>query len=63
MRCRRIFVATLVVAIDRNDLATTARLLDKLEASMEPEELADLLEAILGEAPAARVIAAPLRVV
>lgn len=46
-------LAVLRVAIWRNDINTTARLIDELEIRMDPAELADLLEEILAEEPAA----------
>lgn len=45
-------LAVLHVAIWRNDIDTTARLIDELENRMGPAELADLLEEILAEEPA-----------
>lgn len=44
-------LAALAVAVRRNDTRATARLLDELEASMAPEEVIELLEAIAGDVP------------
>jgi len=41
-------ILALTVALARNDVDATAQLLDALEARLPPDELADLLEALLG---------------
>jgi hypothetical protein len=48
------YIVLLIIAIRHNDVADAAFLIDELEALMGPEELANLLEAILGDRPAAR---------
>lgn len=44
-------IVALIAALHHDDVAATGRLLDALEARMGPEELADLLEAILAAVP------------
>lgn len=46
-------VAALRVAVWRDNIDATARLLDELEARLGPVELADILEDMLGRGPAA----------
>lgn len=42
-------IARLIITVNANDTATTARLLEGLEAMLPPEEVIEILEAILGE--------------
>lgn len=39
-------IAALVRAVHRNDTAATSRLLAELEATLDPEDLVDILEAV-----------------
>jgi hypothetical protein len=45
------YIAVLIIALRQRESVTTDRLLYELEARMDPEELAELLEAILTDKP------------